>query len=112
MGLEQTDGRGRGGLIDQSGIMLREGGAHLARLPCRRLKHFTAGGLEAAEKLPHLFAIPVRRTGSGGGRKKQGEQKQKSSFPRQVVRTRVVSGRRGPVCVDLGGRARSKTNKK
>src|SRR3546814_7779557 len=27
MGLEQTDGRGRGGLIDQSGIMLREGGA-------------------------------------------------------------------------------------
>src|SRR3546814_17245575 len=46
MGLEQTDGRGRGGLIDQSGIMLREGGAHLARLPCRRLKPFTARGLE------------------------------------------------------------------
>src|SRR3546814_2954389 len=84
MGLEQTDGRGRGGLIDQSGIMLREGGAHLARLPCRRLKPFTAGGLEAAEKLPHLFAIPVRRTGSGGGREKKGEQKQKSSFHRQV----------------------------
>src|SRR3546814_13814872 len=72
MGLEQTDGSGRGGLIDQSGIMLREGGAHLARLPYRRLKHFPAGGLEAAEQLPHLFAIPVRRTGLGGGRGKTG----------------------------------------
>src|SRR3546814_15491959 len=84
--------------------MLREGGAQLARLPCRRLKPFTAGGLEAAEKLPHLFAIPVRRTGSGGGREKKGEQKQNSYFHRQEDRKSAVKGKSVSVRVELGGR--------